>query len=336
MSLFAMLSPHLSSAIAIAGLSRMNPQLQKFIAYGTAAGYGTDEILSFLREKMESQGYTALKGKLESGAREGTLRPDEMATRERIRQEELAPDIAQGALSTAAGLSGGLLGRGRIPPQTGGAVSPSQILPALPQAAQLAGPANAPQIGMAQRGFTMRPSAPTPQGPIAGAAPPPQAQIAMAAKPGSSQAARGVTQANQLPPSEPTPKMAKGAKAKAAAIPPNDPFEFLQQHDPNLAAYIEGQLSQGRNPTQAAALAKHIGHFSKPISSIEKKTKTNFVDLISQLFGSPTVGQPANQQMMLPLQTPVQQRQQPQGQAHPELVKMLQAGMEWMRNYRPQ
>jgi len=112
MGLYSMISPHIGSMLAVAGLSKLNPTMQKFIGYGAAAGYGTDEILDFLRSKMESQGYGALKGKLQEGEASGTLRPDERATKERMRQTEMAPDIAQAALSTGAGLAGGLLGKG--------------------------------------------------------------------------------------------------------------------------------------------------------------------------------------------------------------------------------
>lgn len=110
MGIFAFLNPVIGSALAIKGIEKLDPTMKKFFGYGTAAGYGTDQILDFLRSKAESEGYKGLKSKLSEGEAQGTLRPDERATKERIRRAELPADIAQGALSTAAGVAGGLIG----------------------------------------------------------------------------------------------------------------------------------------------------------------------------------------------------------------------------------
>lgn len=115
MGLFSLVSPYLGSALAVAGLGKLDPTLQKFFGYGAAAGYGTDQILDFLRSRMEGEGHAALKNKLEEGSQEGTLRPDERASKERMRQNQIGPDIAQGAIAAGAGLGAGIAGAGLGP-----------------------------------------------------------------------------------------------------------------------------------------------------------------------------------------------------------------------------
>lgn len=110
MSIMALLNPIIGSVLAMKGLEKIDPSMKKFFGYGAAAGYGADQMMDFLRSKAESEGYKGLKSKLAESEQQGTLRPDEAATKERIRQAELPANIAQGALSTAAGLAGGLLG----------------------------------------------------------------------------------------------------------------------------------------------------------------------------------------------------------------------------------
>lgn len=106
------LNPLIGGSLAIGLLNKLNPRMKDFIQYGIAAGYGTNEILDFLRNKIEGPTSVAEENRLEQGMAEGTLRPDEKAayTERKVRNRPL--DIAQAVAPLAGGITAGLLSRG--------------------------------------------------------------------------------------------------------------------------------------------------------------------------------------------------------------------------------
>ena len=117
--------------------------------------------------------------------------------------------------------------------------------------------------------------------------------------------------------------------------PTQDPFLELAKFDVNLASLFEEQIQNGRTPIEAAAIAQNSSKFGKIISSIEKKTKMSFIDIVEKLFGSsqPQQKQPMNReqalgnfrnQIMQKQQESPQQSQQQQGPGQQAMMAMLQ------------
>ncbi len=98
-------------ALAVKGLSKVDSRVSNFLTSAAAAGYGTDLALDFLRNQFEAPGERTEKERLERGASQGTLRPDEMAAREQLRQSGNVPNALQKGASIGAGLlAGGIPG----------------------------------------------------------------------------------------------------------------------------------------------------------------------------------------------------------------------------------
>lgn len=110
MDLSKFLSPALGSVLSLSLLKKANPVLKSFISYGTAAGYGADQILDFIRRKVEGGSYTEERNRLERGIREGTLRPDEKAAASEIERRERPVNILQKGASIGTGIGAGFLG----------------------------------------------------------------------------------------------------------------------------------------------------------------------------------------------------------------------------------
>lgn len=95
--------------LAIKGLGKIDPRLEKFATGAALGGYGADAILDFLRNKFDTAANKSERERLEIGASQGTLRPDEMASRETMARTRGIGDTIQSALSLAAGGAGGVL-----------------------------------------------------------------------------------------------------------------------------------------------------------------------------------------------------------------------------------
>lgn len=85
----------------------------------------------------------------------------------------------------------------------------------------------------------------------------------------------------------------------------NSPIDMIKGYSPELSEFLMKHIQSGRQPQEAAAMAKMPGKFDKDVRNIEKDTGENFVDLINRLFG---VQQPS----------PTQQPQAQQGAAQPQ------------------
>ena len=108
MSIAPLLSKLIPAPLAIKGLSKLNSKVGKFIFDATAYGYGADQILDYLRNQFEGTNQSKERSRLESGS--PSLRPDELASLEQMKQREAPSRLLQKGIATAAGLSGGLGG----------------------------------------------------------------------------------------------------------------------------------------------------------------------------------------------------------------------------------
>lgn len=108
------IAPFLSRALPVSlglkGLSKTDPRIQRFVGYATSAGFGADQIMDYLRSKLENPQDQATRSQMESDEAQGRLRPDERANLSMIRESQRPKDIAQTGLSAAVGLGGGVLG----------------------------------------------------------------------------------------------------------------------------------------------------------------------------------------------------------------------------------
>lgn len=117
MNLISKLLPFASKSLPVAlglkGMSKIDPRIQRFVGYATSAGFGSDQIMDYLRSKLENPQDQATRSQKESDEAQGRLRPDERANLSMIRDSQRPKDIAQAGLSAAIGLGGGILGSGQ-------------------------------------------------------------------------------------------------------------------------------------------------------------------------------------------------------------------------------
>jgi len=121
-----LLSKYVPAALALKGISKVNPRLSTAIQAATGAGYGADAIIDYLRNSMEPAGITQKRQQLAQGASEGTLRPDEISNQRNLEQKNGSSSlpIAAAGLGGIAGLMGG---QGEEQPEQEQAVSPQEI-----------------------------------------------------------------------------------------------------------------------------------------------------------------------------------------------------------------
>lgn len=89
------------AVLGLQTLARMHPSLSSFITTTTAAGYGADAIMQFIRDKFENPGKSQYRQSVERGAERGTLRPDEMGALKGYRQDDAVrkiPALVAGAV----------------------------------------------------------------------------------------------------------------------------------------------------------------------------------------------------------------------------------------------
>jgi hypothetical protein len=104
------LSRYVPAAMALKGISKVSPRLSSAITAATAAGFGTDAILDYLRNSMEPEAINQKRQQYSQGASQGTLRPDEISNKRQLDEQSkgLALPIAGAALGGGLGaLMGG-------------------------------------------------------------------------------------------------------------------------------------------------------------------------------------------------------------------------------------
>lgn len=98
----------LPAAFAIKGLEKIDPKIGAFMSGAFGAGYTSNEVLDFLRDKFQPAGNTGVRERLEEKQAQGTARPDESAALTDIRNVQRPADLAANAITGASAISGGL------------------------------------------------------------------------------------------------------------------------------------------------------------------------------------------------------------------------------------
>lgn len=95
--------------------------------------------------------------------------------------------------------------------------------------------------------------------------------------------------------------------------PTDNPIKKFQDSYPDIANALISTMQQGQPPQAAAAILKGSSAFAKEVKKIEKEVGKNFVDYITDIFGTPEDYTPKpSGSMGIPTQ-PAQQPQQMQG-----------------------
>ncbi len=104
------LSNLIPGALAVKGLSKVDPRLSKFFSNAATAGFGTDAALNFLRNKLTSPASQSEQQRLQAGMQRGNLRPDEQASFQNIKHSQAPANAIQKSISAATGLGAGIIG----------------------------------------------------------------------------------------------------------------------------------------------------------------------------------------------------------------------------------
>ncbi len=96
------------SHIAAYGIGRKNPKLGSFIHAAQTAGYSTDAIVGYLRNKFKPTGAALNESNLEQRAIQGTARPDEKAELQQIKSSQFPSNLLQKGAAAGAGALAGL------------------------------------------------------------------------------------------------------------------------------------------------------------------------------------------------------------------------------------
>lgn len=239
------LSKVLPIGMAVKGLEKIDPRLGAFMSGAFGAGYTSEQVLDFLRDKFQNPENLGVKNRLEQGSAQGTLRPDEKASLKSIREAQQIPNAIGSAITGGAAIAGGLGALKNLKDSQsaiGGAISPSQILgPEAQSPAQISGPPNRPLLG----------------GP-------------------SAQAKPGAPTQSPKQPIQPSPGIPTGGAT---------PFDFLAQYNPHLAQTLLLNVQHGIPPEKAALNLKNVQQFQRDIDQIENDVGTSFEDFVSQAFG---------------------------------------------------
>lgn len=103
-----LLNKYIPAAFAIKGVEKKDPRIKKFISMATKAGYGTEAILDFIRDKFESSGTKQERSRLQARSGTGTLRPDELGALEKQRSSDRLTTGVAGVAGLGAGLKSAL------------------------------------------------------------------------------------------------------------------------------------------------------------------------------------------------------------------------------------
>ncbi len=76
---------------------------------------------------------------------------------------------------------------------------------------------------------------------------------------------------------------------QAQQQPSSQSQNIIAQYSPELAAFLEGHIQQGRDPLQAGALAQLDPKFKRIIAKIEADHQASWSDILQSLFGGQQV-----------------------------------------------
>lgn len=197
-------APGIASNVLLKAVQKIAPGIGPFVAGAQAAGYVSDQVVDFLRNKYMSPQERTKRAELEDRSSQGVARPDERAELARFQQRGAPVDAFANAAKLGSRLIGGL----------GSAAQAEQL----------------------------------------------------------------DQQSNQ---SQQTSQPETQAQAKG----PDMSSSFLSQY-PELGKFIQGQISIGSSPQEAAMNARKKRLLSPIISKIEGQVGEKFEDVVSRLFPS--------------------------------------------------
>jgi hypothetical protein len=105
---------------------------------------------------------------------------------------------------------------------------------------------------------------------------------------------------------------------KSEPQPAKDQRNIIEQYSPELHQFIKEEVTKGRPPLEAGALAQVNDKFKKVIKKLEEDHKTPFSSILQSVYGGGQYGGPVN----LPQET--QQPQQQTGKGQQALMAILQ------------
>src|SRR5277367_2371932 len=85
-------------------MEKINKNFSNFFANAAAAGYGTNEVVNFMKNIFTNPSSSSEKNRLKQGSEQGTLRPDEASALQTIHQSETPERLVKGAAKAIAGL----------------------------------------------------------------------------------------------------------------------------------------------------------------------------------------------------------------------------------------
>lgn len=96
-------------------MAKINPNFSNFFSNAAAAGFGSNEIISFMQNVFSNPSANAEKSRLHKGASQGSLRPDELESLQEIHRSEAPERVLKGAAKAAGTLGGIGLAAGKLP-----------------------------------------------------------------------------------------------------------------------------------------------------------------------------------------------------------------------------
>jgi len=265
-----LLSQFVPIGFAVKGLESLDPRFKKFFGTGIAAGYGTNELLGYLRSKFQTEGEKANKSQLQERVASGMARPEERAGLSEIEHAEAPGDVLQTAGALGAGALAGAGAAGLLGKGAQAATAMQGLKQKVGQAATPVTQAYKAQEGLATPVIAGRAIAQAQQAPH-------RLQAALKAKNGP-QTALQTTQAAQAVPTA---------------------LDMLKRNNPEIGAFFESEIKKGKDPLTAAAKAREKPSLKTPIMEMEAENELPFEGIIAHIFG----GNVPQEQEITPTQT---------------------------------
>ena len=96
-------------------MAKINENYSNFFKKATAAGFGTNEIVSFMENLFQNPAGQAEKSRLQQGQAQGSLRPDELAGSQAIHSSEQPGRFLKGAANVATKIGAAGYGATQLP-----------------------------------------------------------------------------------------------------------------------------------------------------------------------------------------------------------------------------
>lgn len=110
---------YIPASVGIKALEKYNPKFKNYFAKVAAYGLDTNRALDYLSDRFGGSTGQNYKEELAQGEKQGTLRPDELASKSNLENREIPGKLLRSALSLGGGLigAGASLGSGLLNPE---------------------------------------------------------------------------------------------------------------------------------------------------------------------------------------------------------------------------